>query len=78
MFSLWLPEQYPTDRRASAFAFSTSIGRFLGAIATFAIGAMVSGMHTLGTPVALTAIAFLIGIFIIPAAKETRGAVLPE
>lgn len=78
MFSLWLPEQYPTDRRASAFAFSTSIGRFLGAIATFAIGAMVSGMHTLGTPVALTAIAFLIGIFIIPAAKETRGGVLPE
>lgn len=78
MFSLWLPEQYPTDRRASAFAFSTSIGRFLGAIATFAIGAMVSGMHTLGTPVALTAIAFVIGIFIIPAGKETRGGVLPE
>lgn len=78
MFSLWLPEQYTTDRRASAFAFTTSIGRFIGAIVTFVIGALVNGMGTLGIPVALTAIAFLIGLFIIPAGKETRGARLPE
>lgn len=78
IFSLWLPEQYPTDRRATAFAFSTSIGRFIGAIVTFVIGAMVNGMGTLGTPVALTAIAFVIGLFIIPAAVETKGEVLPE
>ncbi|MFX4301935.1 MFS transporter [Alicyclobacillus tolerans] len=78
MFSLWLPEQYPTDRRASAFAFTTSIGRFVGAIVTFIIGSLVHQMGTLGIPVALTSIAFLIGILIIPAAKETRGDSLPE
>ncbi len=78
MFSLWLPEQYTTDRRATAFAFSTSIGRFIGAGVTFLIGALVHGMGTLGTPVALTAVAFVIGLFIIPFGYETRGTELPE
>ena len=35
-------------------------------------------MGTLGTPVALTAIAFGIGILIIPFAVETTGQPLPE
>ena len=35
-------------------------------------------MGTLGTPVALTAIAFGIGILIIPFAVETTGQALPE
>lgn len=78
VFSLWLPEQYRTEVRASAFAFTTSIGRFIGAIVTFIIGSMVKGMGTLGTPVALTAIAFVIGLLIIPAALETKGEVLPD
>lgn len=77
MYSLWLPEQYRTDVRATAFAFTTSIGRFIGAIATFVIGAAVKGMGTLGTPVSLTAIAFIIGIFVIPASLETKGQNLP-
>ncbi|UOF88642.1 MFS transporter [Fodinisporobacter ferrooxydans] len=78
MFSLWLPEQYHTDVRATAFAFCTSVGRFIGAIVTFVIGALVKGMGTLGTPVALTSIAFVIGLLIIPLALETKGAELPE
>ena len=35
-------------------------------------------MGTLGTPVALTAIAFGIGILIIPFAVDTTGQPLPE
>ena len=31
LYTLWLPEQYPTSCRASAFAFATSVGRFGGA-----------------------------------------------
>ena len=34
-------------------------------------------MGTLGTPVALTAVAFGLGLLIIPFATETRGQVLP-
>ena len=76
-FSLWLPEQYATRVRATAFAFATSIGRFIGAGVNFGLAALVASMHTIGTPVALTAIAFLIGIAIMPLALETRGERLP-
>jgi hypothetical protein len=44
----------------------------------FAIASMVLRMGTLGTPVALTAIAFGLGILIIPLAIETIGQTLPE
>lgn len=78
VFTLWLPEQYPTEFRATAFAFSTSIGRFLGAAITFLVGAGVSAFHSLGTPVALTSVAFLIGLALLGLAPETRGQGLPE
>ncbi|MEO7084861.1 MAG: MFS transporter [Gemmatimonadaceae bacterium] len=77
-FSLWLPEQYDTRVRATAFAFSTSVGRFVGAFVNFALAALVLRMGTLGKPVAFTAIAFVLGILIIPFAIETTGQRLPE
>ncbi|MBI3694264.1 MAG: MFS transporter, partial [Acidobacteria bacterium] len=77
MYSLWLPEQYRTECRASAFAFATSVGRFVGAGVTFLVGSGVSYFHTLGTPVALTAVAFLIGILLTPFGEETNGKELP-
>ncbi len=78
LFSLWLPEQYTTQVRATAFAFCTSIGRFVGAGVNFALAAGVARMGTLGVPVALTAVAFALGLLVIPFAVETRGEVLPE
>ena len=42
VFSLWLPEQYGTSVRATAFAFTTSFGRFIAAGVNFGIGALVS------------------------------------
>jgi MFS family permease len=78
IFSLWLPEQFETRVRATAFAFCTSFGRFVGAGVNFLLGAAVLHLHTLGLPVALTAIAFVIGLFVIPFAPETRGEVLPQ
>jgi MFS family permease len=78
VFSLWLPEQYGTSVRATAFAFTTSFGRFLAAGVNFGIGALVSQWGTLGKPVAITAIAFGIGLLVIPSAVETRGKALPD
>ena len=77
LFSLWLPEQFETRVRATAFAFCTSFGRFVGAGVNFMLGAAVLHTHTLGLPVALTAVVFVIGLFIIPLAPETHGEVLP-
>jgi MFS family permease len=78
IFSLWLPEQYPTSARATAFAFTTSFGRFLAAGINLALGALVVRMGTLGKPVALTAIAFGVGLLAIPFAIETKGKTLPD
>jgi MFS family permease len=73
LFSLWLPEQYPTRIRATAFAFTTSIGRFLAAAVSIFLGAQISRTGMLGKPVAFTAVAFVLGLLAIPFATETRG-----
>jgi MFS family permease len=77
LFSLWLPEQYETSVRATAFSFATSVGRFVGAGVNFLIGAMVRHTGTIGKPVAFTALAFGLGLLLIPFAQETRGQTLP-
>ncbi len=77
MYTLWLPEQYSTECRASAFAFATSVGRFAGAGITFLVGTGVAYFQTIGTPVALTSIAFLLGLLLLPFGEETRGKPLP-
>jgi hypothetical protein len=78
MYTIWLPEQYSTECRGSAFAFATSVGRFAGAGITFLVGAGVQHFQTIGTPVALTSIAFLIGLALLPFGEETRGKPLPS
>jgi MFS family permease len=77
VYTLWLPEQYPTECRASAFAFATSMARFGGAGITYLVGAGIRHYGSLGTPVAMTAIAFAIGLCLIPFGVETRGQSLP-
>jgi MFS family permease len=78
MYSLWLPEQYRTECRASAFGFATSSGRFLAAGSTLLVGSAVGRMQTIGIPVAFTSIAFLLGIFLLPWGLETKGQELPD
>ncbi len=78
LFSLWLPEQYGTSVRATAFAFATSFGRFIGAGMNFLLGTMVRRLGTLGTPVAFTSVAFGLGLLLLPFAEETRGSALPD
>jgi MFS family permease len=77
VYTLWLPEQYPTECRASAFAFATSFARFGGAGITFLVGAGIRHYGSLGIPVAMTALAFAIGLSLIPFGVETQGQPLP-
>jgi MFS family permease len=78
MYNLWLPEQYPTAVRATAFAFVTSVGRFIGAGVNFLIGAGVHAYGSVGMPVAVTAGAFVLGLCLLPFCLETRGEKLPN
>jgi MFS family permease len=77
IYTLWLPEQYSTSCRGSAIAFVSSIGRFVGVAMVFLVGAGIQSYGSLGVPVALTSIAFLAGLLLLPAAEETRGKALP-
>jgi MFS family permease len=77
VYSFWLPEQYSTECRVSAFAFATNIGRFAGAGFTFLVGAGIRHFGTLGTPVALTSAVFAVGLLLLPFGEETKGKPLP-
>ena len=78
VYTLWLPEQYPTECRASAFAFATSSGRFIAAGVTFLVGSGVAKYGSIGVPVAFTSVAFLIGLLLLPWGFETKGKGLPQ
>ncbi len=78
VYTIWLPEQYRTECRASAFAFATSSGRFVAAGVTFLVGSGVQHFGTIGTPVAFTSLAFLLGLLLLPLGVETKGQPLPQ
>ena len=78
LYTLWLPEQYATNCRASAIAFVSSIGRFFGVAMVFLVGTAIQRYGSLGVPVAVTAVAFVVGLLILPFAVETRGKALPR
>jgi MFS family permease len=77
LYTLWLPEQYTTDCRASAIAYVSSVGRFVGVAMVFILANGIRSYGSLGVPVAITAIAFLFGLALLPLAEETKGKSLP-
>ncbi len=77
VYSFWIPEQYTTECRVSAFAFTTNIGRFAGAGITFLVGWGVRSYGSIGVPVALTAMVFVIALALLPFGVETKGKPLP-
>jgi len=78
MYNIWLPELYETKVRATAFAFAVSFGRFVAAGVNFLLAAAIRDLGTLGVPIALTAIAFGLGLLVMPFAIETKGKPLPD
>jgi MFS family permease len=78
VYWVWMPEQYHTECRGSALAFATCIGRFVAAGATFIVGIGISRFGSIGVPVALTSVAFALGLLIIPFTVETKGRPLPD
>ena len=77
VYSFWLPEQYGTECRASAFAFITNLGRFFAAGFTFLVGMGIRHFQTFGIPVAMMGLAFVVGLALVPLGEETKGKRLP-
>jgi MFS family permease len=47
LYTLWLPEQYGTACRASAIAFISSVGRFVGVAMVFLVGGAIRSYGSL-------------------------------
>ncbi|MFB8273222.1 MFS transporter [Streptomyces sp. NPDC055955] len=77
VFTIWLPEQYPTRMRATAFAFTTTFSRWVAAGGTFLIGYGIHATGSLTLPLTLTAAVFAIGMLLVRLAPETRSTALP-
>ncbi|MER6126038.1 MFS transporter [Streptomyces sp. NPDC001795] len=78
VFTIWLPEQYPTRMRATAFAFTTTFSRWFAAAGTFLIGYGIHAAGSLTLPLSLTAVVFVVGMGLVRLAPETRGQALPD
>jgi MFS family permease len=78
IYTMWLPELYATECRASAIGFISSVGRFVGVALVFLLGAGIAAYGSLGVPVAVVAGVFVFGLLILPFTRDTTGQVLPE
>ena len=76
--TMWLPELYATECRASAIGFISSVGRFVGVALVFLLGSGIAAYGSLGVPVAIVASTFLIGLLLVPFARDTTGQPLPD
>lgn len=78
VFTVWLPEQYPTRTRATAFSLTTTLSRWVAAICTFLIGFGIHRSGSLAIPLSATAVPFVLGIGLVALAPETKDTALPD
>jgi MFS family permease len=78
IFTIWLPEQYPTRMRATAFAVNTTLSRWAAAGGTFLIGYGIHSSGSLTIPLTATAAVFAVGLGLVTLAPETNGQTLPD
>jgi MFS family permease len=79
LYTIWLPELFPTSLRGLGSGFAFSLGRILGATGPTIMGLLAARISG-GYPVAISLISliYLIGLPAIAMARETAGQALPE
>src|SRR5262249_37597124 len=77
LFGSMLSELFPTRVRATAQGFTYNVGRALGAVAPFTIGALAE-TQGIGSALGLTSAFFAAGAILILLVPETRGKTLEE
>jgi MFS family permease len=83
-YSIYFPELYPTRLRSSGVGFCYNVGRIIAAFGPFTLGGLTVFFSDAGyaSPFRAAAIAlasiYLIGVFTMPFAPETKGKPLPQ
>jgi MFS family permease len=77
LFTIWLPEMFPTMQRALGSGFAFSFGRVLGAIGPSIVGVLAGGFGSY--PLAITTVSFiyLAGLIFVRWAPGTADKALP-
>lgn len=78
LYTMWLPEMFPTSQRAFGSGFAFSFGRLLGAVGPTMIGLIVAYMGSYPIAIAVVSVIYLIGLPIIALAPETANRPLPK
>ena len=76
-FPIYLPELYPTRLRATGAGFCFNVGRVLASAGPFLTGFLVTALGSFGRAASAIAAIYLVGLFILPFAPETKGRALP-
>jgi len=76
-FPIYLPELYPTRVRTTGAGFCFNVGRVLASAGPFLTGWLVETLGTFGRAASAIALIYLVGLLILPWAKETKGEPLP-
>ena len=76
-FPIYLPELYPTRIRATGAGFCFNVGRVLAAAGPAVTGHLVKALGSLNLAICAVALIYLVGLLILPFARETRGRPLP-
>ena len=77
LFTLWLPELFPTAQRSFGAGFAFSLGRILGAVGPTLVGALVVITGSYPWAIATMSVIYLLGLPAIAVAPETAGKALP-
>jgi MFS family permease len=84
-YAIYFPELFPTRLRSTGTSFCYNVGRFVAAVGPYALvllSSRVFGGFPEPEPLRYASVAmcavFLLGLFVLPFAPETRGKPLPD
>ena len=78
LYTIWLPEMFPSALRGAGAGFSFSFGRVLGAAGPMLVGACAALTGSYPTAISLLSVVYIIGLPFILMAPETAHRALPE
>jgi MFS family permease len=78
LFTIWLPEMFPSALRGAGSSFSFSMGRVLGAAGPTLIGALAALTGSFPLAISLLSVIYLVGLPFIAMAPETADQPLAK
>lgn len=78
LFTIWLPEMFPSELRGAGAGFAFSFGRLLGAAGPFLIGSTAAATGSLSVAITLFSATYVAGLPFITLSPKTEGRPLPQ